>query len=74
MYDDIRRLCQMGNPYAYAYLLQHDWVMCAPNMPGAKVLRKAQDKYGNFWYVYLDVCAYVCMCVCVYVCVHVYLP
>jgi hypothetical protein len=26
-------LCaQMGNKYAYAFLLKHDWVLCAPNM------------------------------------------
>mmetsp|Transcript_32154 Transcript_32154/g.77769 ORF Transcript_32154/g.77769 Transcript_32154/m.77769 type:complete len:304 (-) Transcript_32154:124-1035(-) len=50
MYDDRKALCQMGNTYAYAYLMRHDWVMCAPNMPGAKILRGMQDKYGNFWY------------------------
>eukprot|EP00960_Hanusia_phi_P074526 768261-Hanusia_phi.AAC.10 len=34
MYDANARRCQMGNKYAYAYLLSHSWVMCAPNMPG----------------------------------------
>lgn len=40
----------MGNKYAYAFLLKHDWVVCAPNMPAAKLLRSSEDGYGNFWY------------------------
>ena len=35
LYDDVKRRCQMGNKYAYAYLLGHDWVFCAPNMYGS---------------------------------------
>mmetsp|Transcript_995 Transcript_995/g.2441 ORF Transcript_995/g.2441 Transcript_995/m.2441 type:complete len:221 (-) Transcript_995:55-717(-) len=50
MWDETRRRCQMGNKYAYAYLLEHAWVSCARNMPGARMLRKTQDAYGNFWY------------------------
>ena len=50
MYDDTKRLCQMGNKFAYAYLLRHDWVLCAPNMPAARMLRASEDGYGNFWY------------------------
>ena len=50
MYDDETRVCQLRNKYAYAYLLGHSWVMCAPNMEGAKVLRVGEDQFGNFWY------------------------
>ena len=33
MRHDARRLrAQMGDAYAYAFLLKHDWVLCAPNM------------------------------------------
>jgi hypothetical protein len=50
MYDDETRVCQLRNKYAYAYLLGHSWVMCAPNMDGAHALRVGEDKFGNFWY------------------------
>ena len=50
MYDDETKVCQLRNKYAYAYLLGHSWVMCAPNMQGAKLLRVGEDKFGNFWY------------------------
>ena len=40
----------MGNKYVYAYLLGHDWVFCAPNMPGAQLLTKNMDEMSNFWY------------------------
>jgi hypothetical protein len=50
MYDDETRVCQLRNKYAYAYLLGHSWVMCAPNMEGAQALRVGEDRFGNFWY------------------------
>ena len=50
MYDDETHVCQLRDKFAYAYLLGHSWVMCAPNMDGARALRVGEDKFGNFWY------------------------
>jgi len=50
MYDTATRLCQVGNKYAYWYLRNKDWVQCAPNVPGYKMLLASGDMQSNYWY------------------------
>mmetsp|Transcript_13507 Transcript_13507/g.28796 ORF Transcript_13507/g.28796 Transcript_13507/m.28796 type:complete len:395 (-) Transcript_13507:92-1276(-) len=51
MYDTDSRLCRVGNKYAIWYLRHKDWIQCAPNVPGYRVLQQTgPDWNGHYWY------------------------
>jgi len=50
MYDTATRMCQVANKYAFWYLQHKDWVLCAPNLPGYRILSQSADINGNYWY------------------------
>ena len=51
LYDTATKLCKVGNKYALWYLRNKDWVQCAPNVPGYKLLDgTGPSSSGQYWY------------------------